>query len=371
LEYFTDFLNRLGVISEYVIGFVVLLGVLIFIHEFGHFIVAKLLGVKVLKFSLGFPPAMIKRKWGETEYMLCWFPLGGYVKLLGEDPESDDEIPPEEQARAFTSKPLISRIAVIVAGPLSNFLLAVVLLSAAYMAGWPVLVSQLGEIVEDSPAMQAGFKPDDLVTAIDGKQIWRWDDMRTTIEKSAGKPLTLSVERDGKSLDLKVTPTLSDQKDPLGETAGRIGVKPSGKSVQLGPLASIAEGARFSWYLTKLVVITLVKLVKAEISPKALSGPITILQASGETFRAGIFSFLFLMSYISINLAIINLLPIPILDGGHIMFFLIEAVIRKPVTGKIREVAVQLGLLFIVFLMVLVLYNDFSRIVTKGWSLVP
>jgi regulator of sigma E protease len=314
---------------------------------------------------------MIKRKWGETEYMLSWIPLGGYVKLLGEDPESDEEISPEEQARAFTSKSLLSRIAVIAAGPLSNFGLAVVLLCAAYMAGWPVLTSQLGDIMADSPAMQAGFKAGDTVTAIDGKQMWRWDDMRTTIEKSAGKQLTVSVERDGKSLDLKVTPTPSDQKDPLGETAGRIGVKPSGKSVQLGPLASIREGVRFSAYLTEMVVVTLVKLVKAEISPKALSGPITILQASGETFRAGIFSFLFLMSYISINLAIINLLPIPILDGGHIMFFLIEAVIRKPVTGKIREVAVQVGLLFIVFLVVLVLYNDIYRIATKGWSLVP
>jgi len=356
---------------EYFIGFLILLGVLIFIHEFGHFIVAKLVGVKVLKFSLGFPPAMIKRKWGETEYILSWIPLGGYVKLLGEDPESDEEIPPEEQHRSFTSKPLISRMAIIVAGPLSNFLLAVVLLCAGYMAGWPVLVAEIGDVVQNSAAQEAGFKPGDLVKTIDGEKIWRWDDMRTIIEKSAGKQLTMTVERDGRTLDLTVTPALGDQKDPLGETVGRIGVKPSGKSVHLGIADSLREGIRFSLYLTKLVAVTLVKLVKMEISPKALSGPITIAQISGESLKAGVFSFLFIMSYISINLAIINLLPIPILDGGHLLFFLIEGVIRKPVTGRIREVAVQLGLLFIVFLMVLVLYNDFSRIVTKGWSLTP
>lgn len=356
---------------EYFIGFLVLLGVLIFIHEFGHFIVAKLMGVKVLKFSLGFPPAMIKRKWGETEYILSWVPLGGYVKLLGEDPESNDEIPPEERPRAFTSKSLIARIAIIAAGPLSNYLLAVVLLCAGYMAGWPVLISEIGEVMPSTAAMDSGFRQGDLVKAIDGQPVWRWDDMRGIIEKSAGKELDITVERDGVTADLKVIPTVSDQKDLFGDSVGRIGVKPSGKSAHLGVLASINEGVRFSFRLTEMVVVTLVKLVKMEISAKALSGPITIAQASGESLKVGVLSFLFLMSYISINLAIINLLPIPILDGGHIMFFLIEAVIRRPVTGKIREVAVQVGLLFIVFLVVLVFYNDISRIVTQGWSLTP
>jgi regulator of sigma E protease len=355
---------------EYFIGFLILLGVLIFIHEFGHFIVAKLVGVKVLKFSLGFPPAMIKRKWGETEYVLSWIPLGGYVKLLGEDPESDEQIPPEELPRAFTSKPLLARIAVIVAGPLSNFLLAVVLLCVGYMAGWPVLVSEIGEVVQ-GPAVEAGFKQGDLVTAIEGEPVWRWDDMRGIIEKSAGKQLNITIERDGRTVDLKVTPTVSDQKDIFGDSVGRIGVKPSGKTAELGLLASIYEGVRFSFRLTEMVVITLVKLVKMEISAKALGGPIMIAQASGESLKVGFLSFLFLVSYVSINLAIINLLPIPILDGGHLMFFLIEAVIRRPVTGKIREVAVQVGLLFIVLLFILVIYNDIIRIWTKGWSLTP
>jgi regulator of sigma E protease len=356
---------------EYFIGFLILLGVLIFVHECGHFFVAKIAGVKVLKFSLGFPPAMIKRRWGETEYILSWIPLGGYVKLLGEDPESDEEIPPEELTRTFTSKPLLSRVAIIIAGPLSNYLLAAFLLCAGYLAGWPVLASEVGKVIEGTPAAESGLQTGDQITAIDGDHVWRWDDMRSLIEKSPGKPLTVTIERDGKIIDVQVTPSLSDQKDLFGEPIGRIGVSPSGRSVKLGVAASIYEGIRFTGYLTRLVGVTLLKLVKGEISAKALSGPITIVQASGESLKAGFFSFVFLMSYISINLAIINLLPIPILDGGHLLFFLIEAVIRRPVTGKLREVAVHAGLLFIVLLMALVFYNDISRIVTKGWSLQP
>lgn len=344
---------------------------LIFVHECGHFIVAKLADVKVLKFSLGFPPAMMSRKRGETEYILSWIPLGGYVKLLGEDPDSKEEIPPEDLPRAFTSKSLGARAAIILAGPLANYVLAALLLCAGYVAGWPVLASDIGKVLEDSPAAQAGLKTGDNVVAINGDSLWRWDDMRSIIEKSAGKDLTLTVERDGHKLDIRVTPTITDQKDVFGDPVGRIGVAPSGKTIKLGFPASIYEGMRFTGYLTKLVLTTLVKVVRGEISAKALSGPITIVQASGESLKAGVFSFIFLLSYISINLAIINLLPVPILDGGHLLFFLIEAITRRPVTGRIREVAVHAGLLFIVLLMVLVFYNDISRIVTRGWTLQP
>ena len=355
----------------YVIAFVVLLGVLIFVHEAGHFLTAKLVGVKVLKFSLGFPPAMVKRKWGETEYILSWIPLGGYVKLLGEDPESGDEIPPEEKPRAFTSKPLWARIAVIAAGPVSNYLLAVILLCIGFTVGLPVLTSSIGKVLDGSPAMDAGIKAGDQIVAINGTRVWRWEDMRRIIERSADEPLKVTVDRDGQEILVTVTPKLSEEKSVLGEDVGRIGVAPSGKTVQVGFPASLYEGARFSVELTRMIWQTLVNLVTGKLSTKALSGPIMIAQASGETFKAGYLNYGVLMAFISINLAIINLLPVPILDGGHLLFFLIEAVIRRPVTGRIREVAVQLGLLFIVFLMCLVFYNDISRIITKGWSLTP
>jgi len=356
---------------EYFIGFVVLLGVLIFVHEFGHFIVAKLVDIKVLKFSLGFPPSLLKRKWGETEYILGAVPLGGYVKLLGEDIDTEDQIPPEEIHRAYTSKPVSSRLAVILAGPIANYLLAMILLCLGYAMGWPVLAADVGKVLENSPAMEAGLKPGDQVVAIDGKPVNRWDDMRAIIEQSAGKRLILTMDRGGKEIDVNVTPVVGDQKDVFGKPIGRIGVMPSGKKITLSLAASIFEGIRFTGHLTGLVIETLVKLVRMEISPKALSGPITIAQASGESLGAGFFSFIFLLSFISINLAIINLLPVPVLDGGHVMFLIIEGVTRRPLTGKVREIATHAGLLFIIFLMALVFYNDISRIVEHGWSLKP
>ena len=286
-------------------------------------------------------------------------------------PDSQEEIPPEELPRAFTNRPLSHRIAIVAAGPVFNYLSAVLLICAGYLAGWPVLASELGKIYQGTPAMEAGLKAGDDVVAIDGQPIWRWDDMRSLIEKHAGQQVSITVERDGKKLDLTVTPSLSGDKDMFGQPAGRIGVSPSGKQAKLSIMERFYEGLRFSAYLTRLVVETLVKLVTGEMSAKALGGPITIAQASGESFKAGAFSFLFLMSYISINLAIINLLPIPILDGGHLMFFIVEGITRRPVTGKIREVATQVGVLFLVFIFVLVFYNDISRIVTKGWTLAP
>ncbi|MFH0822446.1 MAG: RIP metalloprotease RseP [Pseudomonadota bacterium] len=371
MELFSSAFDQLFSILRYLGAFIVLLGVLIFVHELGHFLVAKAVGVKVLKFSMGFPPAMIKRKWGETEYVLSWIPLGGYVKMLGEDPETDEEITEEERDRAFSNKGLLARSAVVAAGPVSNYLLAVVLLTLGYVAGWPVMASELGKILDGSPAMEAGLKTGDQVVAVDDAAIWRWDDMRRLIEKSYDRQVPITVLRDGKELHLTVVPRQSPDKGIFGEPLGRIGVTPSGREVKLGFVDSLYEGVRFSGHLTGLVFTTLVKLVKLEISPKALSGPITIAQAAGESSKAGLFNFIFLMSFISVNLAIINLLPVPILDGGHLLFFAIEALIRRPVTGRVREVATQAGLVFIIFLMVLVFYNDISRIVTKGWALHP
>jgi regulator of sigma E protease len=219
--------------------------------------------------------------------------------------------------------------------------------------------------------MEAGLQEGDQIVAIDDTPVWRWEDMRRMIEKSPGKPVKIVVDRDGSSLAFTVTPKLAEQKSVLGEHIGRIGVAPSGRTAKLGFFPALYEGARFTVELTEMIWTTLVNLVKGKLSAKALSGPIMIAQASGESLKAGPLNYLVLMAFISINLAIINLLPVPILDGGHLMFFLIEAVTRRPVTGKVREVAVQLGLLFIVFLMCLVFYNDISRIITKGWDLAP
>ncbi len=356
---------------EYFFGFIILLGALIFVHEFGHFIVAKMLGVKVLKFSLGFGPSLIKRQGKETEYVLSWIPLGGYVKLYGEDPESDEEISEQDSQRAFTNKPVWARMAIVIAGPAFNMVFALILLCLGFLSGFPVLTGEVGKVMPDTPAMSAGFKAGDQIIAIDGQRLWRWDDIRNTIQENANNRIVITVDRDGREMDLPVTPVLGEQKDMFGDYRGQIGIAPSGKKAELGFGPAIVEGFRFTGFLTKMVLTTLVKLVRGDIGAGALSGPITIAQASGESLKAGLFSFIFLLSYISINLAIINLLPIPVLDGGHVLFLFIEAIIRKPVTGKVREVAVQVGLLIIVFLIGLVFYNDIYRIVTKGWTITP
>ena len=353
------------------IGPIVMLASLIFVHELGHFLVAKAVGIKVLKFSLGFPPAIVKRKWGETEYILSWIPLGGYVKLLGEDSEGEEEIPPEEQARAYPNKPVLQRMAVIVAGPLFNYLMAIVLLIIGYMAGMPVLLAEVGKVLPDTPAAAAGLQQGDRIVAIEGKEVWRFEDMRSIIEKRAEQKTMLTVKRDGKEIEIAVTPALSEQKGMFGEQIGRIGVAPSGESARLGIVDSVSEGVRTTVRLTQAIGTTLVMLVKRQLSMDSLGGPLIIVQASGESLKAGPFNFLLFLSYISINLCIINLLPIPILDGGHLLFLMIEGITGKPVTGKVREMAVQAGLLLIVFLMILVFYNDIHRIVTKGWTLAP
>jgi regulator of sigma E protease len=355
----------------YLIGFIVLLGVLIFVHEFGHFIVAKAVGVKVLKFSLGFPPAMVSRKWGETEYVVGWVPLGGYVKLLGENPDDEEELAPEDMNRTLSAKPLWAKMSVVAAGPIFNFLLAVFLFAGAYMGGLPVPISEVGEVLADGRAKAAGVQSGDLITSIDGEKVWRWDDMRRLIQSKPETEILLTLQRDGEEIQIPVKPAMSETKDVFGNPVGLIGVAPSGKTIQLGITQSINEGFRFTFFLTELVLETLVKLVSGDISAKALSGPITIIQASGESLKAGYMQYLFTIAFISINLAIINLLPIPILDGGHILFYLIEGIIRRPVEGRVREIATQVGILFLIFIMLLVFYNDISRIITKGWDLTP
>jgi regulator of sigma E protease len=353
------------VIGTSIVSVIILLGILIFVHELGHFLVAKWLGVGVLKFSLGFGPRVIGKHIGETEYRISAIPLGGYVKLLGE--ADDEELLPEEEKRAFQNQSVYRRMAIVIAGPLFNFLLAIIVFSVIYTIGVPTLTTRVGDVQEGSAAFTAGIKKDDMVVSINGKRVLYWSDMAEMIQNSRGNDLQITVERNSTLKDLTVTPEVVKGKNIFGEEIDfhKIGVVSSAETVivRLNPFRAVFEGAEQAWWFTKLTCISIVKIVQRVISPSTLGGPIMIAKMSGEYAQQGIIPFLFFMSVLSINLGVLNLLPIPILDGGHLLFYFIEIVTGKEITVTWREKAQQVGFFFLIMLMIFVFYNDIMRIV--------
>jgi regulator of sigma E protease len=352
----------------YIVPFVIVLGVLIFFHELGHFLVAKYFGVKVLKFSLGFGPKLVGKKIGETEYLISFFPLGGYVKMLGEDPhETDEPLSLEEQMKSFSNKHVLKRISIVAAGPLFNLFLALMIFFGFYLfAGSQVMTPEIGQVREDSPADKAGLLKGDKIVAIGGKPLETWTEIKGVVQDSAGRPLKFTVKRADKLLTFTVVPELSVVKNIFGEEvkSALIGIVASGKfkKVILGPWDSIKEGLRKTWEIMELTCLTILKLFQRVISIKTIGGPILIGQMTGQLAQENwIYLFPF-MAVISINLSILNLLPIPILDGGFIIFLLIELAVGKPLNIKKRELAQKVGIFLLVLLMAVVIYNDLTRL---------
>ena len=350
-----------------IISVIILLGILIFAHELGHFLMAKYFNVGVQKFSLGFGRKIVGKKIGETEYLLSLIPLGGYVKLLGEGEE--EELTAEEQQRSFTQQSVWKRIAIVVAGPVFNFILAILIFAVVYMVGVPVLTSAIGNVQEGSAAYQAGMKPQDVVQAIDGEKVARWDRMAEKISTSDGKPLIFNVSRAGAPLDLTVVPRPMKGKNIFGEekTSFKIGISPTNITVidRMNPIEASWTSIKQTWFITKLTLISIVKIMEGVISPRTLGGPILIAQMAGAQVKEGIVPFVLFMALLSINLAVLNLLPIPVLDGGHLMFYLIEAVRGKAVSMKTRERAQQIGFILLVMLMIFVIMMDIDRLNIK------
>ena len=358
----------MSTVLYYIIPFIVVLGVLIFFHELGHFLIAKLCNVKVLKFSLGFGPRVVGKKIGETEYIISAFPLGGYVKMLGE--ENDEEIIPEEAHRSFSKQPVVKRIAIAAAGPIFNFLLALILFTGIFLiSGYPIMIAEVGQVRPDSPADKARILKGDIIEYIDDNKINKWDDIKKFIEKSPDKGLNMVIIRGDKRIATIVSPKEEIVKNIFGEEikSALIGIVASGniKELKLGPLRALKEGGKKTWELTALTVLTVVKLFQGVIPLKTLGGPIMIGQLTGDIARENLSYLLPFMAVISINLAILNLLPVPVLDGGLILLFLIEIVIRKPISIKKREMAQKIGLFLLILLMAIVFYNDLVRIITK------
>lgn len=446
-------------------SFLVAIGILVTVHEFGHFWVARRLDVKVLRFSIGFGRPLWRREFGadRTELVIASVPLGGYVKMLD---EREGEVAPAEALRAFNRKPLRSRAAIVVAGPLTNFLFAVLAYAAMYMIGVAGLKPVVGEIIPDTPAAEAGFQPGDLLTRVGGREVQTWEvavlalldhglsaqeievEVRTAdgrlyvrrlpvgedrllleegplldrlgirpqrprpdtvlagvsrggaaeraglragdrliaiegerlddwgawvtrIRERPGQLIRMEIERDGRRMDLALTPEAVDEE---GRITGRIGAWPRidpgdaerlRSVVRYGPFEGVARGAQRTWDMTSLTLRVLWRLVTGEASLKNVSGPVGIAEYAGVSAAVGPAAFLAFLGIVSVSLGVLNLLPIPVLDGGHLLYYCIEAVKGSPLSEQAEEIGARIGFVLIGALMILAIYNDLTRLVTR------
>jgi regulator of sigma E protease len=346
-------------------SFIFVLGILIFIHELGHFLVAKKVGVRVDKFSLGFPPNILAKKVGETTYCIGVIPLGGYVKMAGEHPDEESTGAPDE----FMSKSVAQRTAVIFAGPFMNYVLSIVLLiGILYFGGRPLFDKErilVGQVAKESPAAQAGLTEDDQIIAVDAEPMSNFDTLRARINTKIEQPLELTWIHEGDTLTATMITmaTTTPTEDGRVDTVGVIGF--AQKVIGYEKL-DLFESTKRGFVTAHVIVWETVKFIKkyvtGEVSLKMVGGPLFIAQQSGKEARKGATSLFFFMALLSVNLAVLNVLPIPVLDGGHLIFLAIEKVRGTPLTMKVRLTAQQIGFVLLLGLIVLVTYNDILRL---------
>ncbi len=350
-----------------ILSAIVLLGIIIFVHELGHFLFAKLMHVRVLKFSLGFGPKLLGKKYGDTEYLLSLIPLGGYVKMLGEAP-GEEEISEEDKKFAYNYQPVWKRFMIVFCGPLFNLLCAMLIFFFSFLHGIPVLLSEIGSVMTNTPAEKAGLLKGDTIIEIDGVLIHQWDEMTDIIHKNPGKLLNLKVQRDSKNFFLAVTPEIKKVQDIFGEgkEVGLIGIKPSGSTFvrQAGIISAATDSIERTWDISVLTIVSIAKLIQRVIPMDSIGGPVLIVQMAGEQASRGALNFFVFMAIININLGVLNLLPIPVLDGGHLLFLGIEAIRRKPLSEKIISVSQKIGLTVLLTLMAVVIFNDVMRLIS-------
>ncbi len=347
----------------------IVLGALIFVHELGHFLLAKVFRVKVEKFSLGFGPKVWSKVVGETEYCVSAVPLGGYVKLFGESPRQ--EVEENERERSFIHKKLWQRALIVAAGPLSNLIFAFCIFFVTFMIfGKPTLPTIVGGVQDGLPAQRAGIKPEDRIIRIDGRSVKEWNELAEIIREGGERPLNISFVRGPEVFTVQVIPVMTRQRNLFGEevTVPAIGISGSSNVImdRMNPFGAFMAGIDRTGGFVYITYVSIVKLVQRIVPISTLGGPILIAQLAGEQMQAGIVPLLLFVALLSINLAVLNLLPIPILDGGHLLFLGIELVFGKPVSPKNREIAQQIGLVILISLMAVVFYNDLVRLLVKG-----
>lgn len=351
-----------------ILATIFVLGVLIFVHEFGHFIIAKLSGIKVERLSLGYPPRAFGFKWGETDYCISWLPLGGYCKMAGIVDESlDTNIKGEPWE--FQSKSAPTKAAVISAGSGMNFVLAIFIFSLmAYYLG--VLVPGekplVGGVRENFPAEKAGIKEGDLIISIDGVKISTWEQMTEIIRSNlSDRPQKVEWLRDGKTYSADIISVMDKIRVDLEmKEVKLIGIENVPEIKKVGIFGAVKDGFGKTYTLTLLIVVTIKRIITGEESIKSsLGGPIIIAKLAGESAKSGMWSLLGFMAFLSLNLGFLNLLPVPVLDGGHLVFIAVEGIIRRPLPLKFKLIIQQIGMALLFLLMAFIIYNDILRVI--------
>ncbi len=339
------------------------LSVLVFVHELGHFLAARFFGVKVERFSIGFGPVVAKKWCCSTEWAISAFPLGGYVKMKGQD--DLDPLKRSSDPDSYNAKKPWQRIIILLAGPFANFALAYILYVAVALMGFQELAPKIGKVLPDSPAKIAGLQKGDKILSINNKPIETWSELSETIRKSHG-PLHLLIEREGEQITVKLQPKVMESKNIFGETVLRpmIGIAPAPEYVKIH--YSFAESLGVAWQKTlqasTLILKSIEKMIEGVVPAKDIGGVITIMDITAKASEAGLVALLSFTALISVNLGILNLLPIPALDGGHIMFNLYEWISGKAPSEEVLYRLTMAGWIFLVGLMGLGLYNDINRL---------
>jgi regulator of sigma E protease len=340
--------------------FVFVLSVLVVVHEFGHFIVAKMVGIRVEKFSIGFGPVIFGKKFGETEFVFSLLPLGGFVKMAGEDASEATGKPWE-----FNSKSLIEKFLVVFAGPFMNAFLAFVIFVAIFCVGQPTLTTKVGKLLEGSPAQAAGIKEGDTITAVNGTPVTHWEELLKGISDGKEKVI-FTVETAGQARDLEIAPIVKQTKDIFGKVRrhAMIGVSPSSEVlyVKMGFMSAVRMALQRIWMMTSMIFISLGMMITGATAFKDMvTGPIGIFFMVQQAADVGLIYLFYFMGSLSVSLFVLNLLPIPVLDGGHVLIILIEKIKGSSLKESTKERMTQVGLFALLALMVVVILQDIHR----------
>ena len=366
----------------YIVPFLFVLTIVVFFHELGHFYAARRCGVRVEVFSVGFGRAIAS--WHDkhgTEWKIGWLPLGGYVKFFGDENEASapdaeklKELPDDARGDTLFFKPLWQRAIVVAAGPVANFILAIIIFASLYtLLGQRITDPVIGTVVENSAAERAGMKTGDLITAIDGDEVTTFSQVRRLVTVSAGVPLDFSVERGGVDLLLTATPDRVLEVDRFGNEyhVGRLGVSVNAdensiRHERYNPITALWMGVEESYFIIEQTFVVLGRIIMGRESAESLGGPIRIAQLSGQTATLGFVALINLTAVLSVSIGLINLFPIPMLDGGHLAFYAYEAVFGKPMSERAQEIGMRIGLSMVMMLFIFVTWNDLARLDVFG-----